>query len=86
MRVNELHQLVFRLQVLVGHLAQTLAHAGHLLLADGVEHLLLALEVGVERPAPFARGNGDVVHRGVIDAVLGKKLPSNVNQLFSCLQ
>ena len=77
--VDELDDLLLGTDALGGYLVELVAQALELALDDGLVDVLLGLEVGVERSAALARRQGDVVHRGVLEPVLGKELAGDVN-------
>ena len=77
--VDHLEHLLVGRNVLVGHALHGVQQDVQLRLDHGQVDILLALEVGIERASSFLRSEGDVVHRGVLDAHLRKKLTGDVH-------
>ena len=84
MRVDQFDNLVLRSHLLGCHLVQLVRQAFQLAFDDSVVYILFAFKICIERTSSFARGEGDIVHRGVFKAVSRKQLSRHVYQLLSC--
>lgn len=65
---------------------ELLHHLLALLVHESVEDLPLIAEVGVDGATTLARHLGDVVHRGILDALLGEELSRHIQQPFTRIQ
>ena len=84
--VDELDDLLLRPNLALGHLVHLVGEPLQLAFDNGVEHLFLVLKIGVDRAAPTSRCHGDIVHRGVFKALLGKQLAGYIHHLLSSLR
>ena len=72
MGVDQFDNLVLWGNLTGCHFVEFVAQAFQLAFDDCVVDLVFRFKIGVQRATPFPRLGGDVVHRGVLQPVLGE--------------
>ena len=79
MGVNHLHQFLVRLNIFLYHVLHHIRKNIQLRLDNSQVDIFLALKIGIERSPTFLRSEGNIIHRGILNAHLCKQLTGNVH-------
>jgi hypothetical protein len=83
MGIDQFDDLILRTDFLSRHLVQSVGETFQFGLYHGIIHILLAVEIGIERASSLARSKGYIIHRSIGHAVAGKQLPSHIHEFLS---
>ena len=79
MSVNHFHQFLVRLNIFLYHVLHHIRKNIQLRLDNSQVDIFLALKIGIERSPTFLRSEGNIIHRGILNAHLCKQLTGNVH-------